>query len=284
MTSVGDTLRSHGRKRARRYPELLPAQRDSGPAGSTNASSTVPVSITGSSAANLAGFGSIQIPAILAVSSGLSASSTSICTASSVSTPLTSNLPDAAAGNSAAAGTGNSASQPPLSSRFDPGKAARPERALSTTTAGSSAGSSLHREGLVLLANCAVSRPDDVITAPTQVKVEPEVVLADYELTAMNTPEASFYERKRMAAAETSSGTIRQPPPPTLSDLHVTPPPLVTGSRSRSPGGRDVGPMTSVNGRTECRECGRQFASVVAYNKHALIHRLETINIFSNYL
>jgi len=118
---------------------------------------------------------------------------------------------------------------------------------------------SSNREGLVLLADCAVSRPPDV----SQVKVEPEVVLSDYELTAMKSPEASMYERKRMAAAETT---------PTVGDFHLQPP--VTGSRSRSPynnGGR----QTLDNGRIECLECGRQYSSAVAYNKHVIqVHRL----------
>ena len=205
----------------------------------------------------------MQIPVLPLISSGLSAArpSTSVCTIDSVAAPLTSSLSDCAA-------TGNSSVQPPLSSRFDAAnvgqQAAGLEQNLCTAAPGSS-----HREGLVLLANCAVSRPADV--TPTQVKVEPEVVLADYELTAMNSPEASFYERKRMAAAETNSATQ---PPPSLSDLHVAP--LVTGSRSKSPG-RDGAPLISVNGRVECRECGRQFASAVAYNKHALIHRLKNV-------
>lgn len=125
---------------------------------------------------------------------------------------------------------------------------------------------SSNREGLVLLANCAVSGPGDV-TGLTQVKVEPEVVLADYELTAINAPEASFYERKRMmAAAETSVHA-----PSTFDDLHL--PPIVTGSRSRSPS-KDGGPLTLANGRVECQDCGRQYPSVVAYNKHAVqVHR-----------
>jgi len=116
-------------------------------------------------------------------------------------------------------------------------------------------------EGLVLLADCAVSRPPGV-RAPSQVKVEPEVVLADYELTAMKSPEASMYDRKRMAAAETT---------PTLGELRVQP--AVTGSRSRSPE-KDGSPLTLDNGRIECRHCGRQYSTTVAYNKHVVqVHR-----------
>jgi len=123
---------------------------------------------------------------------------------------------------------------------------------------------STHREGLVLLANCAVSQPADVDTQ-TQVKVEPEVVLADYELTAINSPEASFYERKRMAAADTatSSQTLS-----TLGDLHVSP--LVTGSRSMSPADKNGRQLTTLDGGIECRVCCRHFATTAAYNKHAM--------------
>jgi len=118
----------------------------------------------------------------------------------------------------------------------------------------------------VLLADCAVSRPPDV-TAPSQVKVEPEVVLADYELTAMKSPEASMYERKRMAAAETTPTAASS----TLSDLHVRP--AVTESASRSPD-KDGGPLTLDNGCIECRDCGRQYSSTVTYNKHVTqVHR-----------
>jgi len=156
------------------------------------------------------------------------------------------------------------------------------DRGLSAAAAAVT-GSSQHREGLVLLANCAASRPgDDDVTRDddvTQVKVEPEVVLADFELTAMRSPEASFYERKRMAAAETISASG-----PALTEVRVAP--VVTGSRSRSrsPGSGDGGPVTSASGRFECRECGRQFASPVSYNKHAVIHRLETRASFTLYL
>jgi len=159
----------------------------------------------------------------------------------------------------------SSAPQPELPSNVDVDGNRLPavtDALLGRTVTGSS-----NREGLVLLANCAVSGPGDV-TGLTQVKVEPEVVLADYELTAINAPEASFYERKRMmAAAETSSHA-----PSTFDDLHL--PPIITGSRSRSPT-KDGGPLTLANGRVECQDCGRQYPSVVAYNKHAVqVHRL----------
>ena len=256
---VDDAVRSRGRKRGRRHAELLPGVSASSDCLPLSCTAPVPTATgIGTNTAKLGGFPALQIPALPLVSSGLSASraSTSICTVNSISAPLTSSLSDC---------TGNSVVQIPLSSRFDATNVGRTvtagERALTT-------GSS-HREGLVLLANCAVSGPTDV-TAPTQVKVEPEVVLADYELTAMNTPEASFYERKRMAADETTSATQH---PSSLTDLHLTPP--VTGSRSPE---KDGGPMMSVSGRIECRECGRQFASLVAYNKHSLIHRSISIS------
>lgn len=129
-------------------------------------------------------------------------------------------------------------------------------------------GRSSHREGLVLLANCAASHPDDVRMPLTQVKVEPEIVLSDYELTAINSPEVSFYERKRIAAAEITSTT-------SSTDALVTTP--VTRSSDREIGG----PLTLANGRIECQQCGRQYANIVAYKKHTIIHRLETISCFT---
>jgi len=102
--------------------------------------------------------------------------------------------------------------------------------------------------------------------------VEPEVVLADYELTAMNSPESSFYERKRMAAAETTAG----PAAAALGDLYAaTAAATRSRSGSRSPTGNRAqdGPLTLDDGRIECGECGRQYSSVVAYNKHAYVHR-----------
>jgi len=255
-----DLVRRRGRKRGRRDAQQLPVAPERtqqcvpASAGRQPSVSNSGGSVTAGvniSTAVFGGFRSVPAPALPFTVSAVS-STGNISSAGSISTPLTSNLSSSAT------------LRRQLSSRFDVRSVGRLQTAGAEPILGRVVGGSSHREGLVLLANCAVSRPDDV----TQVKVEPEVVLADYELTAMNSPEASFYERKRMAAAEITSAT--QAPPTSLSDLHVSPP--ETGSKSRSPG-KDVGQLTSASGRVECRECGRQYASLVAYKKHALIHR-----------
>ena len=251
-----DLVRRRGRKRGRRDAQQLPVAPERtqqcvlASAGRQPSVSNSGGSVTAGvniSTAVFGGFRSVPAPALPFTVSAVS-STGNISSAGSISTPLTSNLSSSAT------------LRRQLSSRFDVRSVGRLQTAGAEPILGRVVGGSSHREGLVLLANCAVSRPDDV----TQVKVEPEVVLADYELTAMNSPEASFYERKRMAAAEITSAT--QAPPTSLSDLHVSPP--ETGSP-----GKDVGQLTSASGRVECRECGRQYASLVAYKKHALIHR-----------
>jgi len=253
VPDVDDAVRRRGRKRGRRDAEQLAGeprriqQRVSAtPPVAINTSSIVSISAASGSSTN-SGFTPAQLSALALTTSALSSTrtATTVNSVKNVTSPRASSLVDCAT------------PVRPHVENIGP-RATDVEQALSRVATGSS-----HREGLVLLANCAVSRPTDV----TQVKVEPEVVLADYELTAMNSPEASFYERKRMAAAETTSTEA----PPSLSDLHI--PPLVTGSRSRSPG-KDVGPLTLASGRIECRECGRYFASVAAYNKHnTQVHR-----------
>ena len=265
LPAVDDAVRRRGRKRGRRNAEQTtgPAERVSASSmASADAGSTVTATTSIDSSPARLGF---HVPALPPTASGLPAACdpTYIRTANSISSAVTGSLSDYPT-------TGNSTARP----QFSPAVAvwntghqeAGVEQALSR------AGSS-HREGLVLLANCAVSRPADVAAlTKTQVKVEPEVVLADYELTAMNSPEASFYERKRMAAAETTSASATQAPS-SLSDLHIAS--SVTGSSSRSPG-KDVGPLTLASGHIECRECRRQYANLIAYNKHAVVHRLET--------
>jgi len=275
------SVRSRGRKRGRHYPELLPVKKPREPT-TTNCLPSLSTCIPApSTITNAGGFqfpvATVQIPGLSLMSSAAARASTGFSTVDCVTAPLTTSL-----------------LAPPSSARLDPPGV---DRRLNAPLGGSS----IHREGLVLLANCAVSRPDDDVTrrcddvtgqgddvtrgrgAVTQVKVEQEVVLADYELTAMNSPEEeSFYERKRMAADEISTPTSAS----ALTDFHVTSPQqLVTGSRSksRSPaggGGEGGAALMSVDGRFECRKCGRQFVSQFAYNKHVLVHRLN--NAFIN--
>jgi hypothetical protein len=161
---------------------------------------------------------------------------------------------------------------------------------------------STHRDGLVLLADCAARAPDpermpskldcampfqQSPTLPTsqllQVKVEPEVVLADYELTAMTSSESSFYERIREMASEAEMQNSDDASKASSSSTD-------SSQKSNNDAGRQSSEAVAPPRRLECNRCGRQFSTVRAYDKHIIVHRythqtvyVQITCVFSNY-
>jgi len=144
------------------------------------------------------------------------------------------------------------------------------------------------RDGLAILANCAIYRPESDTSktyapggpGPVQVKVEPEVELLDYELTAMTSPNLSpYYERLNSGETTTTEE---------YNDLNL----LYLSSELSSPERettvnpndeykvdeyeRDFDRQVSEGrdyGRWACPFCTKCFPTAAAYEKHATVHR-----------